>query len=456
MRVHTCALAIVAIFTLIQNVFVKGNDCDKEILSSLAAEANTELDRELSLWFPRAVDRQYGGFHSVLNRDWSVQEYPHKGIIPQSRMVYITSEIAMRLPQYKDEYKEYAVQGGKFLRESMWDRQYGGFFWEVTVSGEPAAEDISEMKHAMGQAFAIFAMANLYRATRDESWLATARQAFEWLDRYGHDADNGGYQEAFYRDGRPMLTAPEDRPEMTLGKAREPLGCKSMNTHMHILIAFTALYEVWPNELLRERLSELRTILRDKIVTWPGAARQFFLPDWTPAVSYDSFGHDLQIAWYLMKAEAALGYDERDKTFSAAKKLVDHAMDYGWDQTCGGFFYNGASFSLPNDRSKFWWTQAEGLNLLLLMHRLYREDRYLSALSDQWRFIRNNLLDKEHGGWFPVTDEDGRNPRGLDRRFDQTTGGLEKCHYWKTAYHEIRALLNLADSGQYLLPDMHE
>ena len=63
----------------------------------------------------------------------------------------------------------------------------------------------------------------------------------------------------------------------------------------------------------------------------------------------------------------------------------------------------------------------------------------------QWNFIESKVVDAEFGGWYPVVDADGSNPRGLDNRFSQVSHGLEKAHLWKTAYHEVRALLNASD-----------
>ena len=67
------------------------------------------------------------------------------------------------------------------------------------------------------------------------------------------------------------------------------------------------------------------------------------------------------------------------KTWHMARRLVDHALDWGWDGEHGGFYYKGEAFGGEAfDQHKDWWTQAEGLNALLLMHRKYgaETDRY--------------------------------------------------------------------------------
>ena len=61
------------------------------------------------------------------------------------------------------------------------------------------------------------------------------------------------------------------------------------------------------------------------------------------------------------------------------KKMVDHALKYGWDNSVGGFydegyfFKNSDTISILFD-SKNCWAQAEGLNTLLIMADRYPAD----------------------------------------------------------------------------------
>lgn len=412
----------------------------------MLAKVDAELEKGLKLWYPRSVDPR-GGYHSIFDQDWTLKPYETKGIVQQSRMVWTAAEVALRRPEHREQMEKIAVHGYKFLRDSMWDKEYGGFYWEVKADGSPLSSDMSEMKHAYGESFALYGLANLYRLNGDQEVLDLAKKLFHWIDKNGHDAKYGGYREAWYRDGRLMNEPPKDRPDQIKGKTREMLGDKSMNTHLHLLEAFTELYRVWPDPVLRSRLIELLGIMRDKVPTWPGAMRQFFRYDWTPAATYVSFGHDIECTYLMEEAEIILGNPSAEKTLAVGRSFVDHALQFGWDEKYGGFFYDGATFGVPADTSKFWWVQAEGLNTLLLMHDHYGKEnpRYYQCFIKQWDFIEKHILDAKYGGWFPLTDADGSNPRGLDNRFSQVTHGLEKAHLWKTSYHEIRALLNVSD-----------
>jgi len=402
------------------------NNTTLPTITDVAKEVEQELVQDLNLWYPGSIDPR-GGFHTAFDRTWKLIPYETKGIVHQSRMVWTAAEVVRHRPEWKNVLLPCITHGTKFLRETMWDGQCGGFFWEVKEDGT-FFEDNVFMKHAYGMAFAIYGLANAYRVTNNEDDLGYACEAFYWIDRHAHDAKHGGYYEEYYRDGRLMTESPEGHPEIVQGKTREPLGCKSMNSHIHLLEALTVLYEVWPDITLRSRLEELVRLLTDKVITWPGAMRQFFATDWSPAATYVSFGHDVETAYLLVEAAAALGRPDDKRLWTIGKSLVDHSLKYGWDKEYGGFYYDGATFAKPVVLSKFWWVQAEGLNALLLMHDQFgsREIDYYRHFTEQWSFIRDYIIDKEHGGWYAVTERDGSDPQGLSKILNVQPAGLEK------------------------------
>jgi mannobiose 2-epimerase len=71
------------------------------------------------------------------------------------------------------------------------------------------------------------------------------------------------------------------------------------------------------------------------------------------------------------------------------------------------------------------------------MYKRYGEtnSQYGQRFIAQWNFIKKSMIDSEHGGWYNTVSEDGVHPPG-----DHSKGNL-----WKSAYHETRALLNVAD-----------
>jgi mannobiose 2-epimerase len=402
----------------------------------LASEVENNLEQHvLSKWFPAATDRERGGFYQNFAEDWTRLETTEKSIVYQSRLTWIAAQEAMRSPQTMNAYREYSRHGLKFLRDVLWDKQHGGFFWAVDRNAQPATERGRE-KHVYGISFGIYAAAANYKATRDAQALNLAQRAFQWLDAHAHDARNGGYYEALTSQGQLILVPPVTPSGLKVDAIGTRYGYKSMNSHIHLLEAFTALYEVWPDRKLRARLQETFNIVRDKIVVEQvGAMNLYFTPDWRALPDHDSFGHDVETAYLLVEAAAALGKPNDARTWNAARRLVDHALEFGWDTEHGGFYDAGSAFGKPTNTDKIWWTQAEGLNALLLMHERFGKQtpRYWQAFVQQWNFIKQHQIDPVHGGWYPSVTREGSPPRARG-----------KSDGWTEAYHQGRALINVS------------
>lgn len=391
----------------------------------------------LGVWFPRCIDRQQGGFLPDFNADWTPGQAQDKTIVFQSRMTWVAARVAITRPELDGEYRAYAKHGVECLEQRMWDRERGGFYWGLDRSGQ-VVDRYGTEKHAYGMAFGIYALAAAYEATRDARALDLARQAMRWLDRHAHDGVHGGYSEAFSREGKPLLSL-EQAKQAGSKKDRDAIGTaygyKSMNSHIHLLEAVTELYRVWPDPLVRQRLEELLVVVRDKVAVQPGCLNLYFTPDWRPLPDHDSFGHDVETAYLLLEASAALGRPNDRATLAIARALVDHGLDWGWDGQRGGFYDKGAAFAPAWGREKVWWTQAEGLNALLLMHERFgpQTPRYWEAFQKQWDFIWRYQVDHKHGEWHGVVHEDGTPRPG------------PKASIWKAAYHNGRALMNVSE-----------
>jgi mannobiose 2-epimerase len=391
----------------------------------------------LDVWFPRCLDRLQGGFLADFAEDWTPTGPHDKTIVYQARMTWVAARVAFTRPDLAEQYRVYVRHGVDCLTQRMWDQEQGGFYWGLDRAGK-VIDRYGTEKHAYGMAFGIYALAAAYEATRDARTLDLARQAMLWFDRAAHDATHGGYYEALGCDGKPILSLDEAR--RAGGKRdRDAIGTcygyKSMNSHIHLLEAVTALYHVWPDALVRRRLEELLSVVRDRVAVRPGCLNLYFTPDWRAVPDHDSFGHDVETAYLLLEAAEALGKPNDDATLAMARALVDHALEWGWDERQGGFYDKGAAFAPAWGRDKIWWTQAEGLNALLLMHERFGREtpRYWAAFERQWDFLWRHQIDQRNGEWHGTVLEDGSPKPG------------PKASVWKAAYHNGRALMNVAD-----------
>ena len=389
----------------------------------------------LELWFPRCLDHDKGGFLCDFDSQWRPAGKQPKSIVFQGRMTWVASRAMLRYPN-DPRYREAADQGFRFLRDVQWDKIHGGWYWHLDQSGKQTSE-WKGVKHAYGISFGIYGAAAYYATTKDPAALDLAKSGYAWLEQHGHDAKSGGYFEYFTEDGSPILTGAANPlagdPKTDAIGTR--IGYKSMNTHIHLLESLTELYQVWPDPALKDRLTEMLGIVRDRIVAPPGAMHQFFNPDWTPVPDHDSFGHDIETGYLLIESAEALGLKDDPKTLAVAKSLEDHALDYAWDKAHGGYFETGGTFGPVYERKKGWWTQAEGMNGLMAMARHFPNDprNYRELFSVQWKFIQSSVIDPEHGGWYPTSLDTGGDPKAA------------KGSEWKAGYHDGRALMNAVD-----------
>jgi len=403
----------------------------------------------LNKWYPLAIDSAYGGFLSSFTFDFKPTDDQRKMIVSQARHTWTNAKAALRYPDV-EHFKKGARHGYEFLRNTMWDSTYGGFYWMVERDGTPVKDDT--LKTAYGNSFGLYAIVAYYEFSHDEEALEFAKQAFQWLEAHSHDHEYKGYYQHMLRDGTPVF---RDRNTPSTAET----GYKDQNSSIHLLEALTDLYKVWPDPLLKERLREMLFLIRDTIVTPQGYLTLFLDRYWSPVsfrnkpdsiieqhhnLDHVSFGHDVETAYLMIEASEVLGIRNDSTTHRIAKRMVDHALTKGWDSsdtTMGSFFDEAYYF---NDRpgititqdTKNWWAQAEGMNCLLLMSELYPNDpmNYYDKFQKSWTYINTNLIDHENGDWFAG---------GLDKQPEMKTA--LKGHIWKACYHHYRAMTNCVD-----------
>lgn len=393
-----------------------------ERLAALVPAIERNLQQAiLDFWFPRSVDRQFGGYLVGFDAQGRPAGDGAKMLVGQARMLWLTSRL-QREGRGGAAVAEAARQGYVFLVEHLRDREHGGYYWEVDRTG---GQVLQPHKHLYGQAFALYALSEYYLASRDPSALEAATQLFQLLEARAHDAEHGGYHEFFARD----WSAPPAGVQPYLGLDAD---LKLMNTHLHLMEAFTAFVRASDLPLARQRLFELVTIQSNAVIRKrTGAGTDRHRSDWTPVLAGDaaraSYGHDLENIWLLADAMEALHLSP-GPLVDLFRDLFDYALRFGYDESQGGFYESGPLGQPADRRDKIWWVQAEALVSALTMYRLTGEERYAEVFLDTWRFTNGHQTDWQHGEWHATVSPDG-------------TGRGDKGHGWKVAYHNGRALL---------------
>ncbi len=413
------------------------------------------MDGILKKWYPLVIDKKNGGYFTNVTSDWKLTQQQEKMIVSQARHIWTLSKASEYFGGVQ-EYEHMAHHGFSFLRNYMWDKEYGGFFQiRSRDGGLSEVNGWREEKRAYGNAFALYALAAFYARTKDKEVLEFAQTAFRWIEDHAFDPKNKGYFQFIMRNGKPFDRFSEYKTIATDGNE---LGFKDQNSSIHLLEAFTELYHIWKDPLVQTRLHGLLELIRDKQVSQQGYLQLFFHNDWTPVSFRDrskeereanygldhvSFGHDYETAFLMLEASYALKLENDIRTLTIAKKMMDHAIKYGWDDQAGGFcdagyYFRGEDYCTIIKGTKNWWAQAEGLNALLLFSNIFPQDsRYSDYFFRQWEYVQSYIIDEQGGDWFEG---------GVDKEPHFRTG--PKSHMWKCTYHTGRTLMNCTNMLQ--------
>ncbi len=394
-------------------------------LASLAASARAELvDHILPFWADRAVDPA-GGFVGRIDGHGRVVAGAPKGAVLTARILWTFAAACHALGT--DRWRAEADRAYDALRTRFADPEHGGVFWTVAPDGTP----VDDKKQVYAQAFAIYALAEHARQRGDGEALAWAQDLYRLLEDRAVDPEYGGYVEAFSRDWGPAA-------DLRLSE-KDADAPKSMNTHLHVLEAYTALYRVWPDAGLADRLHALVEIFLDRIVDpETGHLALFSGLDWAPLSADVSFGHDIEASWLLDEAVAVLGDDDlAERVRPVALRLARLTLEEGLDVDGGLFNERGADGHLDTD--KHWWPQAEAVVGFLNAYEHTGDESFSGAARRTWAFIQRAIVDRDGGEWYFRVDRDG-----VPYREEDTVGP------WKCPYHNARACMEIVERVEAL------
>ena len=391
----------------------------KQIKAALKSCAERELlENILPFWLNKTIDEEHGGFYGGIDVDGNVIPQYHKSSVITARILWTFSSVYLAYPEKK--YLDMAHRAYEYLYNYFWDNEHGGMFWHVDYAGNPA----DTKKQVYSQAFAVYALCEYYRAVPDKKILDKAVAMYRLLEEKAFDAEYNGYFEVFARDWSPLAG------EKML--ADDVICDKSMNTHLHVLEAYTNLARVWDDKIIREKLANLIGVTIKHIVN-PGTYHfdMFFDRQWNSKVNRLSYGHDIEGSWLLYEAAEELGIpavleQARDvslKMASAVLKGTSGTPALIYETEPGG----------PTDDDYVWWVQAEAVVGYISAYQLSGNEDFLARAYEIWDFTDKYVIDKENGEWFRRLSFDTRKP----------VANLKKADEWKGPYHNGRMCLEI-------------
>jgi mannobiose 2-epimerase len=396
-------------------------------LSALGLAAEKELrDGILPFWATRAVDRNGGGFLGRIAADGRPDLGAGKGGVLNARILWAFSAALRRWPD--PLYRDMADRAFRYLLDHFWDSEYSGLYWEVDSGGRM----LQGRKQTYGQAFGIYGLAEYFRATGVREAIDRAERIFEDIEAHALDPVSGGYWEARGRDWEPI-----DDIRLSAIDMNAPF---SMNTHLHVLEAYTGLVRASDRPRPRERLRAGLEIMLDRIIdTENGHLILFEDERWQSMSGVVSYGHEIEASWLLCEAAEALADDSLSaRARAAALHLAGGVLERGYDAANGGILYERSPDGHV-DTNKHWWVQAEGVVGFLNAYGLSGRAEFLDAALRTWDFIDAHVIDRVAGEWRSCVTAQG-----------EPVPGLNVVDFWKCPYHNARAMLEIAERARTL------
>ncbi len=392
-----------------------------------AAALRAAIERELRgnllpFWRDRSVDHARGGFIAEMANDGTVRGDAPRGLILNSRLLWTFSALCRQLVEPRD--LELARRAYHTIESTFFDHEHGGYHWRVDSDGRP----LDRSKKIYGQAFCVYSLSEYHLATGDAGALAAARNVYELIERKAHDARDGGYIEAREADW-------SEAEDLRLSDI-DMDAAKSMNTHLHLLEAYTNLYRVSPDADVDVRLRELIELFGRHIIDagargGRGHLRPFFDERWHELSDTYTYGHDIEASWLLCEAAEVLDGDGlakrvREWAIELARAVLSEAV--GDD---GGLAYEGRGGAVIDPR-RDWWCQAEAVVGFWNAFQLTGDAAFAEAAGRVWSFIERRVVDRFGGDWFWRIRADGT----VDDR-------EPKVSEWKGPYHNTRMCLEM-------------
>ncbi len=369
---------------------------------------NELLNRVIPFWEEHCVDREYGGYFTMLDRDGSVYD-TSKYMWMQWRVVYMFATL------YKSEYGKgrdnwlaIARQGFDFLTKHG-RLEDGSYYFQLNRKGEPAMAPYS----IYSDCFAAMGASALYAATGEERYRKEAESAMaSYISRIPNP--KGKYEKCLPGKGARLALG----NYMILANLGNVLGA-DLKTAQYETETRQAIDTVMSRFYNPELSVLFENINPDGSFDLESCEGRFVNP-----------GHGLESMWFVL--QYAEKHNDRALIRQAAK-YVDDLFQFGLDKKYGGIFYFMDALGKPHlelqHDMKLWWVHNEATLAALFAYRLTGEEKFLAYFKAMDEYSFKHFRDPEHPEWFAY----------LNRQGEPTH--LLKGGKWKTFFHLPRCLL---------------
>ncbi len=379
-----------------------------------------ELASILRYWQKHTIDHSNGGFYGRIDHNNQLDPISPKGIILNTRILWTFSRANNF---YGDNrYQSECERAFFYLRDYFQDIENSGVYWEVDHLGRPT----NLRKQIYAQAFCIYALSEYYKYSEKEEVVQWAMALYQLIEEKAYDPIFDGYFEAFGEQWETITDVRLSEKDLNAPK--------TTNTHLHILEAYTTLFEVSRDPKVKNALERLLRLFKDRLFDEEGHLRLFFTEDWVEQSTEISFGHDIEAAWLLLHAARTIGSQPYIAIFEklgvvVADTFLKKALD-----TEFGVINAQDSTTGEVDTDRHWWPQIEAMVGLCYIWKITQDELYLDNAMKIWAFTQKHIIDIKHGEWSFRVDS-----KGVPYETEDKVGP------WKCPYHNSRGLMEILE-----------
>ncbi len=387
------------------------------MLEKFKGEIQQELLSIMDFWTNNSIDSVSGGFIGQMDNDGNINTEAKKGSVLNARILYAFSSI------YAFTKREVHLLNAHRAFEAItiffWDNINGGVYWSIDKNGEK----VDGRKQIYALSFAMYGLTAYYKITKNIDAKNKAIELFEIIEKYGFDTNNGGYFEAFSETWEAL-------EDVRLSK-KDRNDPKTMNTHLHIIEAYSSLYEIWQSENLKSKIIGLLDVFDNQIIdSKTQHLGLFFDNEWNKKSESYSYGHDIEASWLLYKSAEIINETSIINAWKLkALGIADAALE-GMNED-GSLNHEFDPVSNELDSHREWWVSAEAMVGYFNTYQLSSKAEYLQYVFSFWEFTKKYIIDKNNGEWF----------WGINS--DYSTMEEDKIGFWKCPYHNTRACIEL-------------
>ncbi len=376
-------------------------------------EIRMERDAILDFWAKNSLDLVNGGFLGKLDHFGHIDYSSVKGGVLNARILWTFSSAFAATEN--TSHKEIADRAFEYMKKHLIDHVNGGAYWSV----DPSGNKLDGRKQVYGLAFAIYGFSEYFKISKNQEALEIAKKLYLVIEKHSFDQKSNGYFEAFAEDWSALS-------DMRLS-VKDLNATKTMNTHLHILEAYTNLYAIFPNNQLTNNIENLLEIFDKKIIDpFLGQLNLFFDNDWNSLSQRYSFGHDIEASWLLHDSALTIQKNEiiekwQNKAIQIAEIILKNI------NPDGSLYHEIDLENMHIDKHREWWVSAEAMVGFVNAYKLTNDKKYLNAVFSLWDFIKKHIKDPDNGEWH------------WGVLADYSKMKEDKIGFWKCPYHNFRA-----------------